>query len=349
VPHRVVVVGASGYAGAELVGLLAEHPEVDLVALKGSSRRSEDGVRRFDELFPRFAGRVELEVGPLDVDELVGLAPDAVFLATPHELSHDLAGELLAHGIVVFDLSAAFRLPDASLYPRHYGFEHRRPDLLASATYGLAELFAERIAAADLVAVPGCYPTSVILPLRPLVDAGLLRSDREPIIDATSGVSGAGRKPEVKSLFCEVSMQAYGVFQHRHRPEMAAWIGRPVSFTPHLGCWDRGILSTIHVWLERGVGEADVRTVLAERYADQPFVRLLQAGRWPSVAAVERTNCCDIGLAVEGDHCIIESAIDNLVKGAAGQAVQCFNLRFGLAQTLGLSGSGAMVRTGGRS
>lgn len=346
---RTVIVGASGYAGAELVGLLASHPEAEIVALCGSSRRREEGAVRFSDLFPRYAGAIDLEITALDAGEIVALEPDAVFLATPHELSHELAPTLIARGITTFDLSAAFRLPDASLYPAHYGFAHEQPALLATAAYGMPELFASAIAAADLIAVPGCYPTSAILPLRPLVDAGLLRTDREFIIDSTSGVSGAGRKAEVKSLFCEVSMQAYGVFKHRHRPEIATYVKRPVCFTPHLGCWDRGILSTIHAWLVPGADERLVRETLARRYAGQPFVRLLAAGAWPSVAAVERTNCCDIGLAVEGDHLLIESAIDNLVKGAAGQAVQCFNIRFGLPQAVGLSaglGGAGLARSG---
>lgn len=343
---RVVIVGASGYAGAELVGLLAAHPEAEIVALCGSSRRrdaqGDGGPSRFSDLFPRFAGIVDLEVGALDVASLVALDPDAVFLATPHELSHELAPSLVARGIPTFDLSAAFRLPDASAYPTHYGFAHEQPALLASAAYGMPELFAPAIAGADLIAVPGCYPTSAILPLRPLVDAGLLRSDREIIIDSTSGVSGAGRKAEVKSLFCEVSMQAYGVFKHRHRPEIATYVTRPVSFTPHLGCWDRGILSTIHAWLAPGVDERTIRATLGARYEGQPFIRLLAAGAWPSVAGVTRTNFCDIGLAIEGDHLLIESAIDNLVKGAAGQAVQCFNIRFGLPQAIGLLPAGCL-------
>jgi N-acetyl-gamma-glutamyl-phosphate reductase len=335
---RVVIVGASGYAGAELVGILASHPEVEIVALYGSSARRGEGEApaRLSELFPRFRGVVDMPILGLDVSELLALEPDAAFLATPHELSHELAATLVARGIVTFDLSAAYRLPDASLYPQHYGFEHGQPALLASAAYGLAELFPDAIAAADLIAVPGCYPTSALLPLRPLVDAGLLRADREIIIDSTSGVSGAGRKPEVKSLFCEVSMQAYGVFKHRHRPEIATHARRNVCFTPHLGCWDRGILSTIHAWLVPGADERAVRETLARRFAGQPFVRMLPPNAWPSVAAVERSNHCDIGLAVEGDHLLIESAIDNLVKGAAGQAVQCMNIRFGLPQALGL-------------
>ncbi|MBL9148084.1 MAG: N-acetyl-gamma-glutamyl-phosphate reductase [Phycisphaerae bacterium] len=332
---RIAVVGASGYAGAELVGLLLGHPEAEIVALRGSSRRRDEPAQRFSDLFPRYEGLCDLPIEPLDRDELLSHDLDAVFLATPHELSHELAGELVARGVVTFDLSAAFRLPDASLYPTHYGFAHAQPDLLRVAAYGMPELFAAEIARADLVAVPGCYPTSAILPLRPLVDAGLL-APREIIVDSASGVSGAGRKAETKSLFCEVSLQAYGVFTHRHRPEIATYVGRPVCFTPHLAAFDRGILSTIHAWLLPGVDEATVRATLERRYANQPFVRLLAKGKWPAVASVRGTNHCDIGLAVEGDHLLISSAIDNLVKGAAGQAVQCMNVRFGLPQTLGL-------------
>ncbi|MFO0828310.1 MAG: N-acetyl-gamma-glutamyl-phosphate reductase [Phycisphaerales bacterium] len=342
---RIAVVGASGYAGAELVGLLLGHPEAELVALRGSSRRREEGATRFSDLFPKFAGQCDLDVGPVDRDELVALEPDAVFLATPHELSHELAPDLVARGIVTFDLSAAFRLPNAADYPKHYGFAHTQPALLRAAAYGLPELFASKIANADLVACPGCYPTSVILPVRPLVDAGLLRGDRELIVDSASGVSGAGRRAETKSLFCEVSLQAYGVFSHRHRPEMCAHAAAPICFTPHLAPFDRGILSTIHAWLAPGVDAGAVREALAARYRDQPFVRLLDAGKWPSVAAVRGTNFCDIGIGVEGDHLVVESAIDNLVKGAAGQAVQCMNIRFGFPQTLGLlAGASAKER-----
>ncbi|MDZ4828777.1 MAG: N-acetyl-gamma-glutamyl-phosphate reductase [Phycisphaerae bacterium] len=338
-PKRIAVVGASGYAGAELVGLLLGHPEADVIALRGSSRRRDaqvEGASRFSDLFPKYLGLCDLDIGPLDRGELVALEPDAVFLATPHELSHELAPELVARGIVTFDLSAAFRLSDINAYPKHYGFTHAQPALLRAAAYGLPELFAPRIAQADLVACPGCYPTSVILPLRPLADAGLLRTDREIIVDSASGVSGAGRKADTKNLFCEVSLQAYAVFSHRHRPEMTEYAGRPICFTPHLVAFERGILSTIHAWLVPGADERAVRDAHAAAYGTQPFVRRLAPGQWPSVAAVRGTNFCDIGVSVEGDHLVIESTIDNLVKGAAGQAVQCMNIRFGFPQTLGL-------------
>lgn len=337
---RAVVVGAAGYSGAEIVGILLKHEAVDVVGLFASAARAENVVR-FDQLFPRFRGWTDLKVHAATAEKILALEPDAVFLATPHEVSHDLAPALCAHGVTVFDLSAAFRLRDREAYPKHYGFSHAYPAWLEKAVYGIAELNRPAITRAQLIAVPGCYPTSVILPLRPLVDAGLL-ADGSVIVDSTSGVSGAGRSPALKSLFCEVSQQAYGVFTHRHQPEMAQEAGTDVIFTPHLGPFDRGILSTIHATLRPTVGEAQVRETLSNRYASDPFVAILKAGDWPSVSAVEASNRCDIGIAVDPtrQHLIMCSAIDNLIKGAAGQAVQCMNIRFGFAETQGFSGPG---------
>ena len=352
---RTSVVGASGYAGAELLAILAAHPNAEVVALFGSSRKSDEGTPTAADLFPRFEGTAvgALPIKPFDVAAATALGLDAIYLATPHELSHEVARALADAGIVVLDLSAAFRLSDRAVFEKNYGFAHAHADLLAEAAYGLAEFNAARIAEARLVAVPGCYPTASILAIRPLVEAGLVDATRPAIVDAVSGVSGAGRKAEVKSLFCEVSMQAYGVFKHRHRPEIAEHAGIATIFTPHLGCYDRGILATVHLELVPGTTEAQVRAAFESAYAGRPFVRVLKAGRWPSVAAVERTNHCDIGFAVEtteaGTHLIVESAIDNLVKGAAGQAVQCMNIRFGLDEAAGLLPARAAVAAGGVS
>jgi len=344
-PIRCAVVGASGYAGAELLAILSAHPAAETVGLFGSSRKAEEGAPTAADLFPRFEGSAvgALKVEPFSVDAAKALGLDAIFLATPHELSHEVAQALVEAGIVVLDLSAAFRLSDRAVFEKNYGFAHQFPALLAEAAYGLAEFNAEAIAEARLVAVPGCYPTASILAIRPLVEAGLVDLSRPAIVDATSGVSGAGRKAEVKSLFCEVSMQAYGVFKHRHRPEIAEHAGIATIFTPHLGCYDRGILATVHLELKAGTTDADVRAAFTRAYEGRAFVRVLKSGRWPSVAAVERTNFCDIGFALEGTHLIVESAIDNLVKGAAGQAVQCMNLRFGLEETAGFLPAAAGV------
>lgn len=338
----VAVIGAGGYSGAELVSLLLGHPGARIVGLYGSAKR-EGGAQTFAESWPRFRGRLDLPVHATSVEAVAGSGARAVFLATPHEASVELAPKLLAAGLVVLDLSGGFRFREAGLYPKHYGFEHHEPSLLERAVYGLPELFRAKIAGADLIAVPGCYPTSAILPLAPLVRAGAIAKDergrvRRPIIDSASGVSGAGRGLSQKSLFCEVSLQPYNVLKHRHNPEIDAYCGTATVFTPHLAAFERGILSTIHVDLAEGWSAARVGEVLRGAYADEPFVRLCGEQVWPAVADVRHTNFCDIGWAVDSsyNHLIIASAIDNLVKGAAGQAVQCFNRRFGLAETTGL-------------
>lgn len=336
---RVVIVGAGGYSGAELLTILLGHPSVEVVGLYGSAARGgAERPQTIDEIFPRFRGRCNLPVTPADAAAIAALRPDAAFLATPHEASVELASPLMKTGAVVLDLSAAFRLKDAGLYPKHYGFEHHAPELLKVAPYGLPELFRASLPGAMLIAVPGCYPTSAILPLAPLAGAGVIESGRRPVIDSTSGVSGAGRSLATKSLFCEVSLQPYNVFKHRHQPEIDAYAGLSTVFTPHLGAFDRGILSTIHVDLIKGCGEPSVRDILRRAYGNEPFVRLLPPGSWPSVADVRGTNFCDIALAIDepNRHAIIVSALDNLVKGAAGQAVQCFNARFDYPETTAL-------------
>lgn len=339
----IAIIGAAGYSGAELVSLLLGHPRARITGLFASAKRDDAGSQRFSDSFGRFRGSLDLPVLPTSVPAVLAARPDAVFLATPHEASVELAHELVSAGVKVFDLSAAFRLKDPALYPRFYGFTHPHATLLERAVYGLPELNRAAIAKADLIAVPGCYPTSAILPLAPLARAGALakRPDgrpARPIIDSTSGVSGAGRGLNLRSLFCEVHQQPYGVLSHRHQPEIDAYAGIETVFTPHLGPYERGILSTIHADLSPGWDEAKVRACLAEAYAAEPFVRLCPKGVWPSVADVRATNYCDIALAVDPawNHLIIASAIDNLVKGAAGQAVQCMNIRFGFAESTAL-------------
>lgn len=343
-PLKVAVIGAAGYSGAELVALLLSHPAARVVGLFGSAKREEGGkTQRFSEVFTRFRGRLDLPVLATDVDAIAKLEPDAVFLATPHEVSESLAAPLLKVAPCVLDLSAAFRFKDPAAYPAHYGFTHTHPDLLATAVYGLPELFRSQIRGASLIAVPGCYPTSAILPLAPLARAGAIATDangtpRRVIIDSTSGVSGAGRALKQGSLFCEVSLQPYGVFSHRHNPEIDAYANTPTLFTPHLGAYERGILSTIHVDLAPGWDRARIEALYQQAYGDEPFVRRCPAGVWPSVADVRHTNFCDFGWAIDPrqPHMIIASAVDNLVKGAAGQAVQAMNARFGLDERLGL-------------
>jgi N-acetyl-gamma-glutamyl-phosphate reductase len=343
----VAVVGASGYSGAELVQLLLAHPAMRIAGLFGSGKVDASGKPpAYSQTFGRFRGQLDLPVLASDPQTIANTGAKLAFLCTPHEASIPLAKKLLDLGVGVLDLSAAFRLRDASAYPAYYGFTHEHPELLAHAAYGLAECFAEEIAKASLTAVAGCYPTSAILPLRPLAAAGAIAPHTRIIIDSTSGISGAGRKAEQRLLLCEVSQQAYGVFTHRHQPEIDAFVGKETIFTPHTGPYDRGILSTIHIDLAKGWNEARVRECLHNAYGSQPFVRLCAPGVWPGVVDVRGTNFCDIALAVKGDHCIISSALDNLIKGAAGQAVQCANLRLGLPQTTGLLAS---AKSGGHA
>lgn len=330
------VVGAGGYTGRELVRLLSGHPRVEISGVFGSGERWAG--QAVADVHPSLRDVCDMPIEVASVESIIACGAQAVFLCTPHEASHDLAPALVEAGLTVLDLSAAFRLGDQSAYDRYYGFTHAYAGWLKQSAYGIAELASEAIAHADLIAVPGCYPTSAILALRPLVDAGLIKAGSTPIIDSVSGVSGAGRTPKLGSLFGEVSLMPYGVFNHRHQPEIDEHAGIATIFTPHLGPFDRGIVSTIHVELAHAADERTVRAEYERAYAGKPLVRLLGPGEWPSVGGVAHTCFCDIGFAIEPlkDHLIVCSAIDNLLKGASGQAVQCFNIRFGMDEGLGL-------------
>jgi N-acetyl-gamma-glutamyl-phosphate reductase len=333
---RAVILGATGYAGAELFHLLFEHPDVEIVGLFGSARRS--GPVRFDDVHPRWRGLTDLTIAPAHVTAVIDAHPDAVFLATPHAASHELVPPLLEAGLTVFDLSGAFRLSCGDQFAAHYGFAHAHASALEEAVYGLPERNRDALAHAELVAVPGCYPTASILAIAPFVDAGILDETTPVIVDAISGVSGAGRAPTEGNAFCAVSARAYGVLEHRHEPEIAEHAGTDVVFTPHLAPFDRGIHATVHLTLAPEYAECSPHELLQVHYADEPFVRVLPAGAMPSVGAVRGTNFCDLGAAHDPErrHVVVTSAIDNLLKGAAGQAVQCFNLRFGLPETKAL-------------
>ncbi len=341
-PIRVAILGASGYTGAELVRLLARHPEVALVALTADRKAGQS----LAAVFPHLAAVVdERALPPLTTaDEVEWDDVDVAFFGLPHGATHAVAAEAPAR-VKLIDLSPDFRFADPEIYTRWYGLPHGAPALQREAVYGLTELARAEIAAARLVACPGCYPTASLLPLVPLVASGLIAAD-EIIIDAKSGVSGAGRALKEASLFAEVAegVHAYGIASHRHAPEIEQAIsragGKPVTvnFTPHLMPINRGILASIYVRLNDGVEVEDLRARLAETYADERFVRILGEGLVPATRHVRGSNHAQIGVFEDRlpRRAILLSVIDNLVKGASGQAVQNMNLMCGLEETAGL-------------
>ncbi|MBE8564414.1 MULTISPECIES: N-acetyl-gamma-glutamyl-phosphate reductase [Vibrio] len=326
---KTTIIGASGYTGAELALMINRHPELTLSGLYVSAN-SVDAGKPIAALHGKLAGLIDMPVQPLTSPEEVAKQSDVIFLATAHEVSHDLAPIFLENDCQVFDLSGAFRVKGENFYQEFYGFEHQHEQWLDKAAYGLAEWNEQEIKEAQLVAVAGCYPTASQLAIKPLVEAKLLDENQWPVINATSGVTGAGRKASMVNSFCEVSLQAYGVFNHRHQPEMAAHLGCDVIFTPHLGNFKRGILATITMKLADGVTEQQIQEAFEQAYQGKPAVRLLEE-TLPRIQDVEQTPFCDLGWKVQGQHIIVVSAIDNLLKGASSQAMQCLNLRYGFA------------------
>ncbi|HWQ38555.1 MAG TPA: N-acetyl-gamma-glutamyl-phosphate reductase [Burkholderiales bacterium] len=333
---KVGIVGGTGYTGAELLRILAQHPKASLEVI--TSRR-EKGVG-VAELFPSLRKRLDLRFSDADDPRLAQC--HLVFFSTPHGVAMEQAPALLEAGVRIIDLAADFRLKDAAAFERWYKMPHACPQLLAEAVYGLPEVHREAIRRARIVANPGCYPTAVQLGFLPLLEAGAV--DAEHLIaDAKSGVSGAGRKAEVHILFSEASdnFKAYGVTGHRHHPEieqgLAAFAGRGVrvTFVPHLTPLIRGIHATLYARLTR---DLDVQALFEKRYAAEPFVDVMPAGSHPDTRSVRGANHCRLAIhrPGNGDTVVVLSVIDNLVKGAAGQAVQNMNLMFGLPETLGL-------------
>lgn len=323
---KTAIIGASGYTGAELALMVNKHPELTLSGLYVSAN-SADAGKPICQLHGKLQGVIDMPVQPLTSVEEVAKQCDVVFLATAHEVSHDLAPTFLENGCVVFDLSGAYRVQAEGFYPQYYGFEHTNSKWLDKAVYGLAEWNEDAIVGADLIAVPGCYPTASQLAIKPLIESQLLDLNQWPVINATSGATGAGRKATMTNSFCEVSLQPYGVFTHRHQPEIASHLGCDVIFTPHLGNFKRGILATITMKLADGVNEEQVSAAFEQAYQGKPVVRLQKD--LPKLQNVENTPFCDIGWKVQGQHVIVVSAIDNLLKGASSQAMQCLNIRYG--------------------
>ncbi len=336
---KVAVIGATGYAGAELVRILSGHPHAELAMI---TSRQYAGTA-FSEVYPAMAGHADMICQGFS-EEAVSEAAELVFVALPHKASMGVVPGLIDRGSKVIDLSADFRFKDAALYETWYE-PHEAKHLLKQAVYGLCEVYSDEIKKASLVGNPGCYPTSVLLPLLPLAKETFVDLDNI-IADSKSGTSGAGRSPGLATHFCEVNegLKAYNVAEHRHNPEMdevlSRFAGRSVhiTFTPHLVPMTRGMLTTMYVGLKETVSAGDVASQLNSFFADKPFVRICRPGSFPNTMHVKGTNYCDIGIKVSERtrQLIMVSAIDNLVKGASGQAVQNMNIMFGLAETAGL-------------
>ena len=334
---KAAIFGASGYTGLELLRILAIHPQAEVVE---ATSRQYKGTP-VSEVFPALRGFYD-DLIFSDPEDLGSAAKaDVAFSALPHGASQDVVPELLKKSKVI-DLSADFRLRDRETYKTWYG-EHKAAHLLSEAVYGLPELYRKHIKGGRLIANPGCYPTSAILALAPLAGKGLIKAG-SVIIDSKSGVSGAGRGASIATSFVEVTsgFKAYKIGSHRHTPEIeqeltaAAGDGLKVRFTPHLIPVSRGILTTAYAELKDGLTQSELRDIYAEAYSNERFVRLLPEGSFPDISQVRGSNFCDIGLFIEGSRVTIVSAIDNLVKGASGQAVQNMNIMFGLDETAAL-------------
>ncbi len=340
---RAAIIGGTGYTGAELLRLLVCHPMVEIVAV---SSRSEAG-KSVTELFPNLRGHLDLAFS--EPADLFQAKPDLVFFATPHGVAQAMMKEVAAEGIKVIDLSADFRIRDQGLWEQWYGQPHQSPEYIEQAVYGLPEVNRAAIAEASLIACPGCYPTSMQLAMIPLLENGLI-NPQSIVAYSGSGVSGGGRNAKVPYLLSEASenFQAYATAGHRHEPEIVQGlkdvqkesdVPAEVLFLPHLVPMIRGIHSTVVAELA-GTGSqtgADIQAVFEERYKNEPFVDVLPAGSQPQTRFVKGTNLCQLAIHVRGNRIVVLSAVDNLTKGAAGQAIQCMNLMFDLDETAGLS------------
>ena len=348
---KVAIIGASGYSGEELVRLLLRHPNVDLVAVTSRQYAGQT----LAQIFPRHANHPRAKVLRFSDpnSDLIAKEAQLVFLALPHGVAAEYAGPLLEKGCQVIDLSADFRVKSAEVYKEFYGHDHASPELLGTSVYGLPEINRERIKAATLIASPGCYPTSILLPVIPLLREKIIKSSGI-IVDSLSGVSGAGRKAEIDYLFveCNESMRPYGVPKHRHLSEIeqelsvAAGETVVVQFTPHMIPVNRGILSSIYLAPEKHFSNTAEMSALAERisacyqaaYAKEPFIRLLEGKALPDTKNVVGTNFVEIAWRLDPrtGRLVVMSALDNILKGASGQAVQSMNLICGFAETAGL-------------
>lgn len=336
---KVGIVGISGYSGGLILELLLKHPQVRVSYVSANNTTG-----KIDDIWPHLRGKTALTCGKFDLSKAAE-ASDCVFLAVPHTVAMETAPGLLEAEKRVIDLSADYRFEDEDTYQKWYGVAHKDKSNLSNAVYGLPELYREKIKNADLIANPGCYPTAAILALAPLVSAKT-KSIQSIIIDAKSGVSGAGRKAAANLMFSEVneSLKAYKVLKHQHTPEITEYLSKvagkkiDVAFVPHLIPINRGILETIYVQFKNAEAMTGIHDVYKKFYKTEKFVRVLPEGQQPEIKGVNYTNFCDLGLTVDRGKklLVIVAAIDNLMKGAAGQAVQNMNIMYGFEETAGL-------------
>jgi N-acetyl-gamma-glutamyl-phosphate reductase len=339
-PRNIAVIGVTGYTGFELATLLLRHPGIGKPVFYV---RETNGARCLSEMFPQLRGWGEASLKSLSVEAIAASTAGTAFLATPHEVSAELAPKLLDAGLRVIDLSGAFRFASADTYSTWYKLPAPHASRLSEAVYGLPELYAEQIKTAKLIANPGCYATSVILALRPLQKAELLAAGHTVVCDCKSGATGAGKEPRHDLQFVEVdgNFRAYNLFSHRHTPEILEHTGLPESrvvFSTHLLPIPRGILSSIYVTLAKHQTPQDIEALFRKFYAGHSLMRIHPAGTLPEVQHIIKTNFCDIGFALhaDGKRLAVVSCLDNLGKGAAGQAVQNLNLTLGLEERTGL-------------
>jgi len=335
---KVAVVGATGYAGEEAIKALLNHSQVEITSVSAKV----DKPQKIDEIFPEFSGKLELICDEPDFDQIIPNC-DLAYLALPHRVSMQMAPKFLKAGKKVIDLSADYRLKDILSYETSYAIKHQDPENVGSAVYGLPEVYREKIKKANLIANPGCYPTSAILGCLPLLEKNL--NEGPIIVDAKSGLSGAGREKEAE-LFAKMkdSFCAYKVDAHQHAPEIAQELSsvagktKEIVFAPHLIPIKRGILSTIYIPLNKELSEDEVHEFYNECYQDEPFVKVAPCGEFPQVKEVTKTNFCYLGIKVNTEKklAIVISVIDNLIKGASGQAVQNMNIMYGFKETEGL-------------
>lgn len=341
--HKVAIIG-DGYTAAELLRLMAGHDQMEPVLVTST----ENVGINISDLYPQLRAFYNLTCQPTNLEQIKSQC-EAVFLALPHGLSVPMVRELTQAGLKCVDLGADFRLQDVNIYEQYYEVVHDAPEMLAAAIYGLPELYREQIKACQILANPGCFPTSAILPLAPLLEAGMIET-RGIVVDSKSGVSGAGKAAQPSSHFCEVNegIKAYGVGTHRHAPEIAQELSRAAGekvgmvFTPHLVPMNRGILTTSYAQLRQGKAAREIREVLEAKYQSELFVQILEPGVFPHTKWVYGSNYLYIGIYADDDsgQVILVSALDNLCKGASGQALQNMNLMLGIEEAKGLRGMG---------